>query len=196
VSAGNRIDEPRHRLARAEIDPFAQWVLQIAERRDHASFVCIFEHFGGRVKGYCLQRGVSEAHAEELAQDTMAAVWRKAAQFDPRRASVSTWIFTIARNLIVDKVRHDQIAQYLYDGVETTDFGNPEQELREMEAGRAVRAAVNSLPAEQARVLKLSFFEHRTHAEIACALKAPLGTVKSRIRQAVARLRVTLRAHH
>jgi RNA polymerase sigma-70 factor (ECF subfamily) len=196
VSAGNHIYEPRHRPARAEIDPFAEWVLQVAQRRDHASFVYIFERFAGRIKGYCLQRGVSEAHAEELAQDTMAAVWRKAAQFDPGRASVSTWIFTIARNLIVDQVRHDQIAQYLYDGVETTDFGNPEQDLREMEVGRAVRVAVNSLPAEQAHVLRLSFFEHRTHTEIACALKVPLGTVKSRIRQAVAHLRSALRAHH
>ena len=169
----------------------ADWIAAIGRERDRSCFVTLFTSFAPRVKAYLLRHGVDEQMADELTQDVFVVIWRKAHLFDPRRASASAWIHTIARNLWIDAVRHDR---HVDDGriavpeVEPT----PEEQLKLAEGEARLRAALDSLPEHQAEVLRLSFFEEQTHPQIAERLGVPLGTVKSRIRLATAHLRGSL----
>ncbi len=168
------------------------WIREVAQRRDRAAFAQLFHHFAPRLKAYLLKMGLSEGVAEELTQETMLAVWRKAGYFDPGRASAAAWVYTIARNLRIDALRRERTPSDLRlldapDGPAT-----PEQELRSFEGERRVRLALDAMPADQAELLRLSYFEEQSHAEIAHRLGIPLGTVKSRLRRAAANLRIAL----
>jgi RNA polymerase sigma-70 factor (ECF subfamily) len=163
---------------------------------DREAFRRLFEHFAPRVKGLMLKAGASSDDAEEIAQETLLAVWRKAAQFDPVSAGASAWIFTIARNLRIDSVRrvartgvvdHEAELDYLVDPAEQVD----DAMARNDEADRIARA-LSCLSEEQSMAIRLSFIEERPHPEIADFLGIPLGTVKSRIRLAMNRLRALL----
>jgi RNA polymerase sigma-70 factor (ECF subfamily) len=176
-------------------EPFDEpeaWIVAIAQRQDRSCFVALFTRFAPRVKGYLLRHGLGEHHAEELAQETLLTVWRKAGQFDPTRASAAAWIYTIARNRQVDALRRERLLAEVRVHDDIPDQATPEQELRASQGGRSLHAAIEALAPEQAEVLKLSFFEEQTHAQIARQLCLPLGTVKSRIRLASARLRSAL----
>lgn len=166
----------------------------VAERSDRQAFAALFKHFAPRVKSYLLRQGAAEDLAEELAQETMVTLWRKAALFDARRAGVSTWVFTIARNLRVDAVRRARgWTQTAEDEVDLEalphDHPSPDEAVHSARMEAGVRAAIARLPAEQAEVLRLSYFEEQPHSQIARQLGIPLGTVKSRVRLAVAQVR-------
>lgn len=171
-------------------DP-AEWIVAIAAKRDRTAFVALFEVFAPKVKGYHLRRGANDATAEELAQETLLTVWRKADQFEPHAATAAAWIFTISRNLSIDQYRRERPRQDA-----PIDIGdapaNPEQSLRAVQDQSRLREALKALPSEQAEVLQRSFFEDESHTEIAASLGVPLGTVKSRIRLASRRLRTSL----
>ena len=170
----------------------AEWIDAIARRRDRRGSFSLFNHFAPRLKSYLLRQGAPEPAAEEIAQETLLAVWRKADQSDPNRASASAWVFTIARNLRIDAQRRNR---GLSDGrIAEPPCGpqTPEENLRTAQGARRVQAAIGHLPPEQAAVLRLAFFEDLTHHEIAEELRMPLGTVKSRIRLATAQLRLAL----
>jgi RNA polymerase sigma-70 factor (ECF subfamily) len=165
----------------------------IAARSDREAFAALFGQFAPRVKGYLLRLGLPDAAAEELAQETMLTVWRRAEQFDPAIGSAAAWIFTIARNLRVDAARRDRLAPRLeLMAEETVPPPASDALIQSVQHAERVRAALASLPPEQAEVVRLSFFDDRPHAEIERALGIPLGTVKSRLRLAVARLRALL----
>lgn len=174
-------------------DPSA-WIGDIAARRSRESFALLFAHFAPRVKSHLLKFGVRPDQAEELAQETLLVVWRKAAYFDPNRASAATWIFTIARNLCIDALRRERHPEAL----EHEPALQPEQEtpadavVVALERLGRVREALGGLSPDQVEVVRLSFFEDKPHSEISEDLGLPLGTVKSRLRLAVARLRSTL----
>lgn len=169
----------------------------VATHRDRTAFAVLFGHFAPRVKSFMLRSGAGEASAEELAQETLLAVWRKAELFDPASAGASAWIFTIARNLRIDAVRRERrggahetsdiAAEFLVD-----EAPQPESALATAQAETRVRAALTALSEDQMRVVELSFYEERAHADIARLLKIPLGTVKSRLRLAMDRLRSLL----
>ncbi len=161
----------------------------IAARRDRQAFALLFAHFAPRLKSFFLRSGADSGLAEELAQETLLAVWRKAALFDPERAQLSTWIFTIARNLRIDARRRDRDPQKLAEFFSGVPEPLPSDHLLSAERCAQVHAAMKQLPADQAEALRLSFFEDRPHSEIAGLLGLPLGTVKSRVRLAMARLR-------
>ncbi len=165
----------------------------IAARSDRAAFAALFEYYAPRLKAYLLRLGADSAFAEEIAQDTMLMVWRKAALFDPARANASTWIFTILRNLRIDALRRARLAVVELDPTEEPIAPPGADSVLDAakRAGR-LRAALTSLPPDQAEVIRLSFFDDRPHAEIERALGIPLGTVKSRLRLAVAKLRSAL----
>lgn len=171
-------------------------VLAIAEHRDRDAFAALFEHFAPRVKNYLMRLGTPSLEAEELAQEALVTVWRKAAQFDAGRASAGTWIFRIARNLRLDAVRRDRrSASYEPDPTETLDPPEtPEAIQVNRQRDLRVHLAMAGLSVEQVEVLRLSFFQDCPHAEIAETLGLPLGTVKSRIRLALQRLREALEA--
>jgi len=169
-------------------------ILRIARERDRTAFTALFESFAPRLKGYLLRQGARPAEAEELVQEAMVAVWRKAELFDPSRASAATWIFRIARNLRLDAARRDRHADAYQPDL--SEEPEPPRTPEGIEAARQrdalVRTALAELPPEQLEVLRMSFFHDRPHAEIAQALRLPLGTVKSRIRLALQRLRASL----
>jgi RNA polymerase sigma-70 factor (ECF subfamily) len=153
----------------------------------------LFLRFAPRVKAYLVQLGLDAGSAEELAQEALLLVWRKAAHYDPERASAAAWIFTIARNLRIDVARRTCLAIPIPDPVDEPPPTPPADAILAAEdRGTRVRAALASLPAEQADVVRLSFFDDRPHAEIERVLGIPLGTVKSRLRLAMSRLRALL----
>lgn len=170
---------------------------------DRQAFAVLFKHLAPRVKAYLVRGGTSAASAEELAQEAMVLLWKKAATFDPARAGVSTWIFTIARNLRIDRYRHhrsnagsneDGGAIDLHNHDPADPAASPDEDLGARQREALVRAALKQLSADQAQVIQLSYFAEKPHAAIAGDLRIPLGTVKSRIRLAVAELRRLLEA--
>jgi RNA polymerase sigma-70 factor (ECF subfamily) len=167
-------------------------VLAVAKARDREQFAQLFAHFAPRLKSFFLRMGVPAGTAEDLAQDTMLAVWKKAPQFDPDRASASTWIFTIARNLRIDLKRRERDPNKLMKFFELVPEPLPGEQMIVAERDKRVRAALAGLSQEQATVIRLSFFDERAHSEIARVLNIPLGTVKSRTRLAMNRLRLLI----
>jgi RNA polymerase sigma-70 factor (ECF subfamily) len=138
-----------------------------------------------------LRLGASNASAEELAQETLLAVWRKAALFDPARAGASTWIFTIARNLRIDAIRRERPVP-ADDPSDAAPEAGADAGVMAAEREQRVREAMKALPPEQAQIVELSFFSEEPHSAIAERLGLPLGTVKSRLRLAMGRLRALL----
>jgi len=169
----------------------ARLIETVAAVRDGEAFTVLFDYFAPRIKAFLMRSNAPAALAEELAQEAMLTVWRKAAQFDKTRAGASSWIFTIARNLRIDVARREQRGNVL--ALESSEsLEPPAQPDTEYDAGereQRVRAALSHLSNDQMRVVRLSFFEGKAHGDIALELELPLGTVKSRIRLAMNRLR-------
>ncbi|MEI7713759.1 MAG: sigma-70 family RNA polymerase sigma factor [Rhodospirillales bacterium] len=173
----------------------AAHIRAVASSADRSAFGALFRHFAPRVKTLLMRAGASAASAEEIAQETMLTVWRKAAQFDADRASAATWIFTIARNLRIDILRREHHPDTLLpDQIEQVDDGpRADEVLLAGERDLRVRAAMASLSREQIEVVRAAFFLDKPHAEIERDLNIPLGTVKSRLRLAMAKLRGALK---
>lgn len=167
-------------------------VVAIARAQDRAQFALLFEHFAPRLKAFFMRLGVVPGTAEDLAQDVMLTVWRKADYFDPQRASASTWIFTIARNLRIDMKRREHDPRLLDELARQVEDDDPGDHVASRQSEDRLRTALARLPGEQADVIRLSFFEDRPHGEIASLLQIPLGTVKSRVRLAMLRLRAAM----
>ncbi len=164
-------------------------MIQVRDHRDRKAFAALFTHFAPRVKGFLIKSGADATTAEECAQDVMATLWHKAGQFDPARASISTWIFTIARNRRIDMLRRDRRPE-----PEDLPWGpepEPEQAdvLAHQQETEQLSAALKSLPDEQRELIEKAYFGDLTQSEIAKATGLPLGTIKSRIRLALDRLR-------
>jgi RNA polymerase sigma-70 factor, ECF subfamily len=166
----------------------------IARDKDRRAFAELFEFFAPRIKSFMRRSGVSEAIAEELAQEAMMTVWRKAPLFDPTTTGAAAWMFTIARNLRIDAHRREKRGA----PTETSDVEiefqvdespQPDSRLAATQSEERVRAALSQLSSDQMRVVELSFFEEKAHVEIAELLGIPLGTVKSRLRLAMVKLR-------
>ena len=185
-----RTDDNERPKAKVE---WADLIGRIAAHGDRDAFRLLFEHFAPRVKGLMLKAGASGEEAEEIAQDTLLAVWRKAAQFDPASAGAPAWIFTIARNLRIDAVRRSARAGVVVPDAELEYFADPadsqETQISRREETARIAAAIALLSTEQSAAIRMSFLEDRPHPEIAEALRIPLGTVKSRIRLAMNRLK-------
>lgn len=175
---------------------FSNLIEQVAQSQDQAAFAELFDHFAPRIKGYLMQLGSDAATAEEIAQEAMVILWRKAALFDASKASASTWLFRIARNRRIDALRR-QKSGALDAEDPSLHPSAPEDVDVQMDAGlreERVRAAISQLPENQREVVRQAFFLGLSHSEIAEQTGLPLGTVKSRIRLAFARLRQLLEA--
>jgi RNA polymerase sigma factor (sigma-70 family) len=178
---------------RDNMDPL-RLIAAIASQQDRTAFASLFGFYAPRIKGFLIRTGTPRDIAEEVAQETMLAVWRKAAMFDASRASVSTWIYTIARNLRIDRLRHDNVVgvETLYEVLSGDEPERPDSSLEWVERDERVRVAMTDLPEDQMAVVRLSFFEDKAHGDIAAILGIPLGTVKSRLRLAMTKLRERL----
>lgn len=169
-----------------------EWIEEMAairDDRDHQAFARLFGHFAPRVKAFLMKSGCEAGLAEEVAQDVLATLWRKAHLFDATRASVATWIFTIARNRRIDALRRDRRP-------EPEDLGwGPEPEPEQAEAllmaeeTRKLGKAIEALPEKQRTLIRAAYFGELTQAEISARTGLPLGTIKSRVRLALERLR-------
>jgi RNA polymerase sigma-70 factor (ECF subfamily) len=166
-------------------------VVAVGRDRDRAAFQALFMHFAPRLKAFMQGQRIDPGLAEEIVQETMVNVWRKAEQFDPAKASAATWFFTIARNMRIDLLRKASRPEPdMNDPAMVPDPDPPAHDLisQEQETAR-LRVAFASLPEDQQKVVKLVFMEEKTHAQVSEALGIPLGTVKSRIRLALKRMR-------
>lgn len=172
----------------------AALLVAVGARRDVEAFEALFRHFAPRVKAYMARLAGDSQAAEELMQETMIAVWNKADRFDPAKGAVSTWIFTIARNLRIDAFRRDKRPDFdPNDPAFVPDDVAPADEIFEaQEVSVQLHQAMATLPDDQVALLKLAFFEDNSHSAIATSLNMPLGTVKSRLRLAFTRLRAAL----
>jgi len=169
----------------------AALMARIASNRDRSAFTALFELYGPRLKSYLMRQGTDEAVAEELVQEVMLTAWRRAESFDPRLASLSTWLFTIARNKRIDFLRRVKRPEVLVDdpAFQPELVESVEATYEAAADGDRLRLALKGLPPEQAELLKLAYYEDKSHSAIAAERQLPLGTVKSRIRLALQRLR-------
>ncbi|RZJ18184.1 MAG: sigma-70 family RNA polymerase sigma factor [Brevundimonas sp.] len=167
----------------------------VALRRDREAFSELFAYFAPRLKAWLIKSGATAAAAEDFAQDAMLTVWRKADLFDARKARAATWIFTIARNRRLDMLRRDARPLPTPE-IDLADAGPPRPDdiLATSQDAERVRDALSRLKPDQVEVLRLAFFMDSPHSEIARRLDLPLGTVKSRIRNAMIKLRLILEA--
>jgi RNA polymerase sigma-70 factor (ECF subfamily) len=171
---------------------FEDLLLAAGKPRDKESFMALFQYFAPRVKSFLIKGGIGEAQADELAQETMLAVWQNAENYDPKRAKASTWIYTIARNKRIDALRKVKYIEVDQDDPLYTaeDEREPADEvLAHSEEEEALDEMIAALPEEQAFLIRKSFYEDKSHAVIAAETGIALGTVKSRIRQALDSLR-------
>jgi RNA polymerase sigma factor (sigma-70 family) len=170
----------------------AQWVARvrrIADHQDQKAFAEVFRHFAPRVKAFLIKSGADQSLAEECMQDVMATLWHKAHMYDPARASVATWVFTIARNRKIDLLR-----RYARPEPEELSWGPeaaPDQAdvIALQQDSTRLAEAIRQLPEKQRTLIERAYFGDLTHSEIAAETGLPLGTIKSRIRLALDRLR-------
>lgn len=166
-------------------------VVKVAREADKAAFTELFDHFAPRVKAYLMRLGAQAGQAEDLTQDVMVTVWRKAALFDERQASAATWIFTIARNRRIDAIRRTRRPEIDPNDPLFVPDAEPQPDAVLVTAEREdrLRAAMAKLSDDQRALLVQAFYDGKSHSEIAAATRLPLGTVKSRLRNIFAKLR-------
>jgi RNA polymerase sigma-70 factor (ECF subfamily) len=176
--------------------PLNNWVKQLQKvqnSQDPKAFAELFDYFAPRVKSFLIRSGASNSRAEDCAQEVMATVWLKASLFDPSRASVSTWIFTIARNKNIDAFRKqrrpepEDLTWGPESEPEAIDILALEQETEQLQV------AMSELPDAQLELLKKAYFGDLSHSEIAIETGLPLGTIKSRLRLALEKLRLSMK---
>jgi RNA polymerase sigma-70 factor (ECF subfamily) len=163
----------------------------IAKNQDKHSFSLIFKHFAPRLKSFLIKAGSTDTQAEGVIQEVMIAVWTKSGTYNKDKSSVSTWIYTIARNKRIDKIRKER-RHYLSESDEGLEIPVPstqEKEIFSAQLSSSLKKYMLNLPEEQSKLLQLSYFYNKTHADISEELKIPLGTVKSRIRLALTKMR-------
>lgn len=167
---------------------------RVGRERDREAFALLFDYYAPRLKAVAMREGADEALAEDLVQDVMLTVWRQAASFDRTKAGASAWVFTVMRNRRIDLLRRGKFVDYGLDELPERPSSNPgpDEEVGLALDAEALANCLARLPVEQREVLAKAYFEEKSHSEIAEELKLPLGTVKSRVRLALARLRVLL----
>lgn len=170
-----------------------RWMLAVRDNRDRKAFAALFDHFAPRLKGFIIRSGASVHQAEEIVQDVMLTIWRKASMFDPHRAQVSAWIYQIARNRQIDIARKETrpMPEELKEEPGTEPDASQILGL-EQEAGQLKQALANLKP-EQREIIEKAYLGELTHQEINLQTGLPLGTIKSRIRLGLERLRHELK---
>lgn len=173
---------------------FKSDIAAVATHGDRDAFIRLFEYFAPRVKSFLMRGGFRADLADELAQETMLSVWEHAGTFDPARSQPSTWIFTIARNKRIDYLR--KVNRTPVDPLDPmlapSEPPPPDAALQATESRAALSSVIAALPPEQSALIRKAYFEGKTHQAIAAEAKLPLGTVKSRIRLALERMRTGL----
>jgi RNA polymerase sigma-70 factor, ECF subfamily len=188
--ADRQIDSEKQKLEAH----FRSLMKRVSQSHDRLAFAQLFDHFGPRLKNFMMRKNASAELAEDLVQEAMIAVWTKAGLYEPSKGSVTTWVYTIARNLRIDRIRRDihMPMTELGDYDEPSEAPEGEELLGRKQEDGLVAKALQGIPEEQRQVLLLSFVEDLPQSEIAVKLAIPLGTVKSRMRLAYGHLRRVL----
>ena len=166
-------------------------IKKVAEERNEVAFSEIFDFIAPKINAYYIKNNLSYQHAEELTQEVLSTIWLKSKQFDPEKSKFITWSFTIARNKKIDfyrknkknDVNEDDIRDFLYADSKTDDY----------EIESKIKNITQELDENQKKLIKMSFFEQKSHKNIAIELEIPLGTVKSRIRASLNKMQKHLR---
>ena len=169
-------------------------LLRIAKDADEAAFNELYGYYAPRIKTYMMREGADSTAADDLAQQAMATIWRKAHLFDPAKGAATAWIFRVARNLRIDRLRRERVWQSLPEDhkEQPSNDPNPDDVLMTNQQYRALWRVVQTLPPDQLQVIKLCYLSGLSQSEAATRLELPLGTVKSRLRLAYAKLRPLL----
>ncbi|SHH79128.1 RNA polymerase, sigma-24 subunit, RpoE [Cognatishimia maritima] len=173
------------------------WMLAVKQDRDRAAFARLFDFYAPRLKGFVMRSGVSAAQAEEIVQEVMLTVWRKAHLFDPHRAQVSSWIYQIARNRQIDVLRKESRPMPEELSEELKDGGSPQEDASQIMAveqeAQTLRMALARLKPGQREMVEKAYLGELSHSEIQAETGLPLGTIKSRIRLGLEKLRHELK---
>ncbi len=193
---GNSTDQESSNFT--EADPWDAILLKVARFEDRAAFRQLFDHYAPLIKAFLI-RGMASysdySQAEEMTQEVMLKVWHKADSYNSSKASVNTWIFTIARNTRIDFIRRNERTgrQIAVEGIwHEAESPEPLLDLQQRRVEKVIREALSTLPEEQSLVLEKAFIDSKSHNEIAQELALPLGTVKSRIRLALSKLQILI----
>ncbi|MEX0739945.1 MAG: sigma-70 family RNA polymerase sigma factor [Pseudohongiella sp.] len=179
-------------------DPWAENVRRVAVARDRVAFQALYRHFTPMIRAFLLKSmgaGANRSEAEEITQEVLIKVWNKAASFNSSKASVNTWIFTIARNTRIDFIRRNDRNERKIDIEDIwhePESPEPLVDLQQRRSEQVIKQAMASLPDEQVQVLYKAFMEGKSHSEVAEELGLPLGTVKSRIRLALSKMQILI----
>lgn len=178
------------------VDPMTELLVAVGTRRDLEAFKILFEHFAPRIKAYMARGATAAIQPDEIMQETMVAVWNKAMLYDPAKGAASTWIFTIARNQRIDAYRRANRPEFDPNDPAFVPASEPaaDDQMQSQQSVTRLRRAMDTLSTEQSEVLRLCYFEEISQSSIAERLNIPLGTVKSRLRLAFAKLRLALEA--
>ncbi|BDX00920.1 RNA polymerase sigma factor [Maricaulis maris] len=192
---GRMTDLTDRPIASVESRKLSDLLVQVGQSRDRAAFRVLFDHFAPRIRAFLLNRRLTPALADDLTQDVMLAIWRRASGYDPAKAGASTWIYTIARNQHIDHFRKVQRASRMDEtdpSLQPVPTPAADDLFEQAEAADTVGLALQTLSPDQRQVVDMAFTEGLSHSEIAERLELPLGTVKSRIRLAMGKLKTTL----
>ena len=171
----------------------SELMVKVKNDRDQIAFSNLFDFLAPKLKGYFIQNGLSADNSEELTQEVMSIIWSKSDRYDSSKSAVTTWVYTIARNKKVDffrkspkiNVNDDDIREFLYEN-------GDEDKLSIKEAAEQVNRINKELNQDQRKMIKMNFFENKSHKKIAEELEIPLGTVKSRIRHLLIKMQKLL----
>lgn len=179
-----------------QAERFADLLARVASEQDKTAYVELFDHYAPRIKAYVLRLGTDRMQAEELTQEVMITLWRKAHLFDRSKSSVATWLYRIARNRRIDLLRRTKTLDLDAEdpALMPEPFPDMGEEFDAVRRQERVKLALADLPDAQRVLIHLAFFKGLSHSEIAEETQLPLGTVKSRIRLAFTRLRRVLEA--
>ena len=174
-----------------KLSTWDELLVRVGRDRDKSAFAELFDYFAPRVKSFLLRFGTDMSLTEEIAQEAMIMVWRRAETYDPRQSAASTWIFTIARNKRIDRLRRENrpLPDMTDPAVMPESIETSEIQVARMQQEKKIRHALKNLPEEQAKMIYSAYYEDMSHREIAEKSGIALGTVKSRIRLALNRLR-------
>lgn len=187
-------------VASNQVPETHDWAVQMAAvslQRDRASFMRIYDHFAPRLQRYLRNLGVAEHLADELVQEALLTLWRKASMFDPTRASLSTWLYRVARNLYIDHVRREPHWLPIQEGLDRLDHAEADRRTSQPESyidQDLLKQAIDRLPPIQAKLVRMCYLESKSHTEISRELDMPLGSVKSSLRRSFAKLQVSMQA--
>jgi RNA polymerase sigma factor (sigma-70 family) len=177
-----------------KLSTWDELLVRVGRDRDKSAFAELFDYFAPRVKSFLLRFGTDMSLAEEIAQEAMIMVWRRAETYDPRQSAASTWIFTIARNKRIDRLRRENrpLPDMTDPAVMPESIETGEIQVARMQQEKKIRHALKNLPEEQAKMIFSAYYEEKSHREIAEESGVALGTVKSRIRLALNRMRAQI----